>query len=104
MTATKPAATDEPLTVLDARVQARDAVLKAKGFKEGLQEARAAALERVRNLLRRQAKQKFGAAPTAHVDRYLAAVREFEGLLEFGDWLVDCASGPELLDRIKAAR
>ena len=107
MTMTKLAATGEVRSVLDARVQARDAALKAEAFKEGLQEAReerrAADLEGVRNLLRRLVERKFGAATADRLERHLATVREFEGLLEVGDWLVACDSGPELLERIKAA-
>ena len=103
MTVTKLAATGEVRSVLDARVQARDAALKAEGHQAGREEGREEGLARERALLRRLAMQRFGAATAADLERYLATVREHDRLEAVGDWIVACASGPELLERVKAA-
>ena len=54
--------------------------------------------------MRRLATRRFGAATAARLERYLAAIREPDRLEAIGDWIVDCASGPELLERLEAAR
>ena len=116
MAVTKLAETGEIRSVLDAQIQARDAVLKDEGREQGRQEGREEGreqgreegleqgLERERGLLRRQATRRFGAATAARLERYLAAIREPDRLEAVGDWIVDCASGPELLERLEAAR
>ena len=82
---------------LDARVQEANSKLKAEGFKQGLEEG----LERERELLQRQAKQRFGAETADRLAACLAEIREHDRMLAVADWLVDCASGAELLDRVE---
>ena len=88
-------------TLLDARIQAANAKLKAKGFKEGFEEGRQESLEQQRELLQAQAKRRFGAATADRLAARLAEVREHDRLMAIGGWLVDCASGTELLDRVE---
>ena len=80
-------------TLLDEHIQAAKAKLKAEGLEEGL--------EQQRELLQSQAKRRFGAATANRLAACLAEVREHDRLMAIGDWLVDCASGSELLDRVE---
>ena len=90
---------------LDARVQEDNSKLKAEGFsqgfeqgfKEGLEES----LERERELLQGIAKRQFGAETADRLAACLAEIREHDRMLAIVDWLVDCASGAELLDRVE---
>jgi len=78
---------------LDARVQEANSKLKAEGREEGR--------ERERELLQRQAKRRFGAETADRLAACLAEIREHDRMMAVGDWLVDCASGAELLDRVE---
>ena len=84
-------------TCLDVRIQAANAKRKAEGFEEGLEEG----LEQQRELLQVMAKRRFGAATADRLAARLAEVREHDRLMAIGGWLVDCASGTELLDRVE---
>ena len=84
-------------TLLDASLQAAKAKLKAEALEEALEKG----LEQQRKLLRVQAEQRFGAATADRLATRLAEVREYDRLLAIGGWLVDCASGAELLDRVE---
>ena len=92
-------------TLLDASIQAANAKVKAEGFAEGfaegLEESRQESLEQQRELLQAQAKRRFGAATADRLAACLAEVREHDRLMAIGGWLVDCASGTELLDRVE---
>ena len=100
-------------TLLDARIQAANAKWEAKGFKEGFKEGfeegfeeghkkgLEEGLEQQRALLRVMAKRRFGAATADRLAARLAEVREHDRLMDIGGWLVDCASGTELLDRVE---
>ena len=80
-------------TLLDARIEAAKAKLKAEGLEEGL--------EQQRELLQVIAKRRFGAATADKLAACLAEVREHDRLMTIGGWLGDCASGTELLDRVE---
>ena len=104
-------------TFLDARIQEANSKLKAegyqegyqegfqKGYQEGLEEVRREGLEKgleqVRELLQLLAERRFGAATAERLAAHLAEVREYDRLMAIGGWLVDCASGAELLDRVE---
>ena len=100
----------EVRTTFKERVQARDAALKAKAREEARQEAREEArmeareerLEGQRELLKGLAQNRFGAETADNLERHLAAIIEHEQLLSVGDWILDCTSGSELLDRVQA--
>ena len=84
-------------TCLDVRIQAANAKRKAEGLEEGLEKG----LEQQRELLQVMAKRRFGAATADRLAARLAEVREHDRLMAIGGWLVDCASGTELLDRVE---
>ena len=88
-------------TLLDARIQAANAKWEAEGYKEGYKEGLEEGLEQQRALLQSLAKRRFGAATADRLAARLAEVREHDRLMAIGGWLVDCASGTELLDRVE---
>jgi len=96
------AAAGELRTAMDKRVQETYAEWRAKGREEVREEARKECLEGERRLLKRQAGQRFGLETADKVERHLAAITEHEQLLSVGDWILACASGSELLARMKA--
>ena len=68
---------------------------RAEGRAEGLAEG----IERQRALLCRLAARRFGEETAAPLSAWLACIDDPERLAEVGDWIVDCASGAELLAR-----
>ena len=86
-------------TLLDVRIQASNAKLEAKGFKQGFREGFEKRLEGLRKLLQSQAKERFDAATVDRLAACLEEARDYDRLLSIGVWLVGCASGAELLDR-----
>ena len=64
-------------------------------------EGRAEARAEERALLQRQAARRFGAdAGTVPLSAFLEGVDDAGRLAEVGDWIVDCASGAELAERL----
>ena len=53
-------------------------------------------------LLHRQAKRRFGAETARQLSVLLENV-EANRLIEVGDWIYDCGSGDELLERVRQA-
>ena len=64
---------------------------RAEGIEQGL------AAER--ELLRRQAARKFGAGTAGRLAGLLAGVGDADQLAQAGDWIIDCATGEELIAR-----
>lgn len=98
----RPAEAGEVRTTLDERVQATRARLRAEGREEGREEARKERLEGQRELLTRQAQQRFGSETADILARHLDVVAEHEQILSVGGWILACSSGSELIDRVKA--
>ena len=71
-----------------------------KGFKKGFAEGRE---EGRRDLLRRMAERRFGAETVRQLDPLLAATEDPELLSDVGTWITDCATGQELLERLRNA-
>ena len=86
------------------REEGRTAGLE-EGRTAGLEEGRTAGLEEgwaaERSLLRRQAAHRFDAATAETLFEMLAEVRDAERFAEVGEFIVDCATGLELLDRVR---
>ena len=84
----------------EGRKQGREA-----GREEGREEGHAAGLEEgwaaERSLLRRQAAHRFNAATAEALFGMLAEVRDADRFAEVGEFIVDCATGLELLDRVR---
>ena len=69
---------------------------RAAGWAEGI----AQGIERQRSLLCRQAARRFGDETAAPLAALLGGIDDPEHLAEIGDWIVDCATGAELLARM----
>ena len=78
-----------------------DAGVRGAGVARGIAQGRA---EGERTLLRRQAERCFGAGTAARLSELLAGVEDAEALIEVGDWVVECRTGDELLERFGRAR
>ena len=62
-------------------------------------EGRAEGIAAERDLLRRQAARKFDAGTAERLAGLLARIDDPERLAETGDWIIECASGDELIGR-----
>ena len=69
---------------------------------EGREEVREKAREEARALLLRQASRRFGADAGAPLAVFLKSVDDSVKLAEVGDWIVDCATAAELIERLEA--
>ncbi len=78
---------------------------REQGRREGRQEGRTAGLEEgwaaERGLLRRMAARRFDAATAQALSGLLAEVRDAERFAEVGELIIDCATGGELLERVR---
>ena len=77
---------------------------REQGRSEGREQGRSEARADERALLRRQAARRFGTDAAAGLAAFLEGVDDAGQLAEVGDWIVDCASGAELAERLGAAR
>ena len=68
---------------------------REKGLEQGLERGRA----EERALLCRQASRKFDAETAARLAGLLDRLTDPERLAEIGDWIIECATGADLLDR-----
>ena len=112
MIANQEAEGDERLLVED-RIQAQIDRIAAQGRAEGLEEgraegrkevraeARADSLERVRSLLRRLVAWRYGTDTEQQVNPLLAATQDPERLTNVGNWIMECATGQDLLERLR---
>ncbi len=89
----------EEMTTLLQRVEEWEAEFRQEGVEEGLRRGVEQGLAAERALLRQQATRKFGAATGEEFGRRLATVSDAEHLAKAGGWIIDCATGGELLDR-----
>ena len=87
--------------LMEARVMEWEARVLERGREQGVAQGR---VEGERTLLRRQAASRFGAETAARLSELLADVEDAEDLIEVGDWLLECRTGDELLDRCRRAR
>ena len=74
---------------------------REQGREQGIAQGRA---EGERALLLRLAERRFGAETAARFSELLAEVDGAEDLIEVGDWIVECGTGAELLERLRRAR
>ena len=78
---------------------------RKQGLERGLEQGREAGLEEgwaaERSLLRRLTARRFDAATAEVLSRLLANVRDAERFAEVGELVIDCATGGELLDRVR---
>ena len=67
------------------------------------EQGRAEGIEHERALLRRLAERKFGEDTANRVAPLLAGIGEPERLADVGEWIIDCATGDELIARLEGA-
>ncbi len=70
--------------------------IERRGIEKGLAAERA--------LLRRQTKRRFDEATASRLATLLEPIDDPEQLAEIGEWIIDCRSGEDLLERITALR
>lgn len=80
-------------TPVQDRVRARQEAERERGRAEGVEQ------ERV--LLLRLAERKFGSDTAARVAPLLAGIEEPDRLADVGEWIIDCATGDELITRLR---
>ena len=93
----------EALTLMDARAMEWEARVLERGREQGREQGIAQGRAEERALLRRQAERRFGAETARQVSELLAEVSDAEDLLEAGDWILECRTGGELLERLRHA-
>ena len=86
-------------TLMDARAMEWEARVLERGREQGIAQGRA----EERALLCRLAERRFGAETAGQVSELLAEVAGAEDLLEAGDWILECRTGGELLERLRHA-
>ena len=83
-----------------------------KGLKQGLEQGKKRGIEQglerglaaERELLRRQAARKFGAAASDALVSHLAGISDPDRLAGIGERIIDCSTGAELLGWLDADR
>ena len=86
----------EVLLPVQERLKAQLDGIAARSYKEGYAEGG-------RDLLRRMAARRFGADTAQQLDPLLAATEDPERLVDVGKWITTCATGKELLERVRNA-
>ena len=74
-----------------------------QGRMEGMAYGRAEGMERERALLLRLTRRRFGADVSEALSGLIKGVEDPDRLTEVGDWIMDCATGRELLNRAGGA-
>ena len=95
--------------LVEDRIQAQIDRIAAQGRAEGLEEGRAEgraevraeSLERERSLLRRLVAWRYGTDTEQQVSPLLAATEDPERLTNVGNWIMECATGQDLLERLR---
>ena len=83
------------LEYFDKRRREYQETYRAEGEARGI----AQGLASERRLLRGQAERKFGAGVGEGIAPLLAGIGDAEGMEAVGGWIIDCATGEELLSR-----
>ena len=74
---------------------------RAQGIEQGIEQGQA---EGRRALLYRQAARKFDAGTAERLSEVLDGLADAERLAEVGEWIIECGTGGELLDRAERVR
>ena len=89
----------EMRTPVQDRVRAWQEAEREQGRAEGIEKG----IEQERALLRRLIERKFGADTAGRAAPLLAGIGEPERLADVGEWIIDCATGDELIARLERA-
>ena len=90
---------EEVRTMLAETVREWTADWVAEGREQGLKEG----IEQERRLLCRQAARKFRAETAPRLSALLESLTDPERLAQVGEWIIDCETEEELLDRVRRA-
>ena len=90
---------DEVLLPVQERLKAQVDGIAARSYKKGREEG----LERERDLLHHLVALRFGAETAQQLDPMLAVTEDPERLSDIGKWIMACATGKELLERVRNA-
>ncbi len=90
-------------TPVQDRVRAWQEAEREQGRAEGVEQGRAEGVEQERALLLRLAERKFGADTAGRLAPLLGGIGEPKRLADVGDWIIDCATGDELIARLEGA-
>ena len=95
-------------TVLEERLQRRIRRERrdgeALGVQRGIEQGAERALDDTRRLLASQVARKFGPGRAARTTDLLAGIDDAEGLRRAGEWIIDCATVEELVERLENGR
>ena len=86
--------------MLEETVREWTAEWVAEGREQGLEQGREEGRAEERALLCRQAARKFDDATAERLSAALAEVGDADRLAEVGDWIIECGTAGELLDRV----
>ena len=93
----------EMTTLMEARLQEWHDNAIAQGVRQGLQQGvRQGVQQGQADLLRRQAQRRFDGETARRLSALLDGA-DADRLIEVGDWIVECGSGDELLERLRQA-
>ena len=73
------------------------------GIEQGIEQGIERGIEQERRLLCRQAARKFGAETAPRLSVLLEVLADAERLAQVGEWIIECATEAELLDRVRNA-
>ena len=100
----KPEEQGEVLLPVQERLKAQLDGIAARNLKEGREEGLAEGLaEGGRDLLHHLVEWRFGADTARQLDPMLAATEDPKRLVDVGKWITTCATGKELLERVRNA-
>ena len=74
---------------------------RKEGLEQGLEQGKAHGIAAERTLLQRLASRKFGADPDARLAPLLADIENADTLATVGEWIIDCDTFEELVDRLQ---
>ena len=86
-------------TLMEARLQEWHDSAIAQGVQQGMRQG---VHQGQKDLLRRQAERRFDAETAQRLSALLEGA-DADRLIDVGDWIVECASGDELLGRVGQA-
>ena len=89
--------------LMEARIMEWEARVLERGREQGREQGIAQGRAEERALLHRLAERRFDAETAGQVSELLAEVAGAEDLLEAGDWILECRTGGELLERLRHA-
>lgn len=96
-------ATGQLRLTLEERFDSWKEEIRAECRAEGLAQGLAQRIERDRARLQRLTARKFGAATAEELAQLVASMEDPGQLEAVADWIIDCATGPELLARLQAS-